>query len=84
PAVDALLNPGKVAVPLAERDGRVFWCAEHLDDPLGRQVLDVTELGYHTRPLEKMFLRNQLTAFEAAAGGGVRLAGRITNALGRI
>ncbi|MEU7230379.1 bifunctional glycosyltransferase/CDP-glycerol:glycerophosphate glycerophosphotransferase, partial [Streptomyces chrestomyceticus] len=84
PAVDALLNPGKVAVPLVEKDGRVFWCAEHLEDPLGRQVLDVTDLGYHTRPLEKMFLRNQLTVFEAAAGGGVRLAGRITNALGRV
>ncbi|MFH8350590.1 CDP-glycerol glycerophosphotransferase family protein, partial [Streptomyces sp. NPDC018045] len=84
PAVDALLNPGKVTVALAEREGRVYWCAEHLQDPLGRQVLEVTALGYHTRSLEQMFLRNRLTAFAAGPEGGVRLAGEVTNPLGVI
>ncbi|OKI01999.1 CDP-glycerol--glycerophosphate glycerophosphotransferase [Streptomyces sp. CB02923] len=84
PAVDALMNAGKVAVPLVEEDGRVYWCGEHLDDALGRQVLDVTGLGYHARPLEQMFLRNELTEFAVLAGGGVRLAGRVVNPLGMI
>ncbi|MEU9182977.1 bifunctional glycosyltransferase family 2 protein/CDP-glycerol:glycerophosphate glycerophosphotransferase [Streptomyces sp. NPDC048484] len=86
PAVDTLTNRDKISSPLVERDGRVYWCAQHLDDAGGafaRRVLDVTELGYHAKPLEKMFLRNVLTGYEEAAGA-VRLAGRITNPLGVI
>ncbi|MFH8596354.1 bifunctional glycosyltransferase/CDP-glycerol:glycerophosphate glycerophosphotransferase [Streptomyces rimosus] len=81
PAVDTLLNGSKVSVPLVERDGRIYWCADHLDDPVGRQVLDVTDFGYHAQPVTKMFLRNQLTEFAETAGRGVRLAGEITNPL---
>jgi CDP-glycerol glycerophosphotransferase len=83
PAVDTLTNRDKVSSPLIERDGRVYWCAQHLDedDAFGRHVLDVTELGYHTKPVEKMFLRNVLTCYEEVHGQ-VRLAGRITNPLG--
>ncbi|WP_413757502.1 CDP-glycerol glycerophosphotransferase family protein [Streptomyces sp. MMBL 11-3] len=87
PAVDTLTNRDKISSPLVERDGRVYWCARHLDDgdaaerALARHVLDVTELGHHTKPLEKMFLRNVLTGYEASAGT-VRLAGRIVNPLG--
>lgn len=81
PAVDTLTNRDKVSAPLAERDGRVYWCAEHLDDPVGRHVLDVTELGYHTKRLDQMFLRNVLTRYEESAGT-VRMAGRVTNPLG--
>jgi CDP-glycerol glycerophosphotransferase len=90
PAVDTLTNRDKISAPLAERDGRIYWCADHLDDPadgaFARGVLDVTELGYHTRPVEKMFLRNELTAYETlgADGGTVRLAGRIVNPLGAV
>ncbi|WP_308013619.1 bifunctional glycosyltransferase/CDP-glycerol:glycerophosphate glycerophosphotransferase [Streptomyces beigongshangae] len=89
PAVDTLTNRDKISSSLVERDGRVYWCARHLDDgdaserALARHVLDVTELGYHTKPLERMFLRNVLTGYEAAAGT-VRLAGRIVNPLGVI
>ncbi|MFF1453711.1 CDP-glycerol glycerophosphotransferase family protein [Streptomyces sp. NPDC058274] len=83
PAVDTLTNRDKISSPLVERDGRVYWCAEHLDDDFGRHVLDVTELGYHTRPVERMFLRNALTSY-TEAGGSARLAGRITNPLGVI
>ncbi|WP_367042503.1 bifunctional glycosyltransferase family 2 protein/CDP-glycerol:glycerophosphate glycerophosphotransferase [Streptomyces sp. Je 1-332] len=81
PAVDTLTNRDKISAPLAERDGRVYWCAEHLDDPVGRHVLDVTELGYHTKRLDQMFLRNVLTRYEETAGT-VRMAGRVTNPLG--
>ncbi|MFD0069300.1 CDP-glycerol:glycerophosphate glycerophosphotransferase, partial [Streptomyces sp. NPDC127574] len=84
PAVDTLANRDKISSPLVERDGRVYWCAEHLDDPFGRHVLDVTDLGYHARPVEKMFLRDELTSYEPGPGGTVRLAGRVTNPLGVI
>lgn len=91
PAVDTLTNRDKISSPMVERDGRIYWCAEHLDDHLdgdpdgygdgdfARHVLDVTELGYHVKPVEKMFLRNVLTGYEEAQAGTVRLAGRITN-----
>ena len=84
PAVDTLTNRDKVSAPLAERDGRVYWCAEHIDeDPLARRVLDVTELGYHARPVGKLFLRNELTEYRREESSGVvRLAGRVTNPLG--
>ncbi|MEU6763713.1 bifunctional glycosyltransferase family 2 protein/CDP-glycerol:glycerophosphate glycerophosphotransferase [Streptomyces sp. NPDC046853] len=81
PAVDTLTNRDKISSPLAERDGRVYWCAEHLDDPFGRRVLDVTELGYHSKRFDQMFLRNVLTRYEESAGT-VRMAGRIVNPLG--
>ncbi|MFE0647891.1 CDP-glycerol glycerophosphotransferase family protein [Streptomyces sp. NPDC059534] len=83
PAVDTLLHRDKVSTPLFEQDDRVYWCAEHLDDEFGRSVLDVTELGYHTKPINKLFLRNELTSYEES-GGTVRLTGRITNPLGVI
>ncbi|AZQ35466.1 CDP-glycerol:glycerophosphate glycerophosphotransferase [Streptomyces cyaneochromogenes] len=84
PAVDTLTNRDKVSAPLAERDGRVYWCAEHIDeDPFARRILDVTALGYHARPVGKLFLRNELTEYRHEAGSGaVRLAGRVTNPLG--
>ncbi|MFG2360523.1 CDP-glycerol glycerophosphotransferase family protein [Streptomyces mirabilis] len=84
PAVDTLSNRDKISSPLVEHEGRVYWCAEHIEhDAFARHVLDVTELGYHTKPVEKMFLRNALTGY-AETDGTVRLAGRITNPLGVI
>lgn len=90
PAVDTLTNRDKISSPLVERDGRVYWCARHLDGDGGgddadgafaRHILDVTGLGYHTKTVDRMFLRNVLTGYEEA-GGTVRLAGRITNPVG--
>ncbi|WP_407552489.1 bifunctional glycosyltransferase family 2 protein/CDP-glycerol:glycerophosphate glycerophosphotransferase [Streptomyces sp. Pv4-95] len=83
PAVDTLINRDKVSSPLTERDGRIYWCGGHFDDPFGRGVLDVTDLGYHEKPVNKLFLRNQLTRF-AEDGGAVSLEGSITNPLGVI
>ncbi|MET9297059.1 bifunctional glycosyltransferase family 2 protein/CDP-glycerol:glycerophosphate glycerophosphotransferase [Streptomyces sp. NPDC003077] len=84
PAADTLINRDKVSSGLAERDGRIYWCADHLDDPEGRRVLDVTELGYHTRPLRTLFLRNRLTEYRDDGRGTIRMAGSIVNPLGRI
>ncbi|NBM17859.1 CDP-glycerol glycerophosphotransferase family protein [Streptomyces sp. GC420] len=84
PAVDTLTNRDKISSPLVERDGRVYWCdAGHLDRPEGRRALDVTGLGLHSRPLDRMFLRNALTSY-AAHGRTVRLGGRIVNPLGAV
>ncbi|MER6389240.1 bifunctional glycosyltransferase family 2 protein/CDP-glycerol:glycerophosphate glycerophosphotransferase [Streptomyces sp. NPDC059382] len=83
PAVDTLIHRNKVSSPLAKKDGRIYWCAEHLDDEFARSVLDVTDLGYHQKPIRELFLRNELTRY-AEAEGTVRLAGRITNPLGVI
>ncbi|MFF4649291.1 CDP-glycerol glycerophosphotransferase family protein [Streptomyces sp. NPDC001380] len=83
PAIDTLLNRDKLSEPLVERDGRVYWCAEHLDDEEGRRILDVTEAGYHARPLEKLFLRNRLTGYRVGPAG-LHLTGRIVNPLGKV
>ncbi|MFI6769897.1 CDP-glycerol glycerophosphotransferase family protein [Streptomyces sp. NPDC050355] len=83
PAVDTLINRDKVSSPLAEHDGRIYWCGGHLDDAFGREVLDVTDLGYHEKPVSRLFLRNQLTSYRQS-GGAVSLTGRITNPLGVI
>ncbi|MFG2141605.1 CDP-glycerol glycerophosphotransferase family protein [Streptomyces sp. NPDC048650] len=83
PAVDTLINRDKLSSPLAEHDGRIYWCDGHFDDEFGRDVLDVTEAGYHEKPVNKLFLRNQLTRFHES-GRTVTLAGRITNPLGVI
>ncbi|MFJ6214283.1 CDP-glycerol glycerophosphotransferase family protein [Streptomyces sp. NPDC092296] len=83
PAIDTLINRDKLSAPLVEHQGRVHWCAEHLDDPEGRRVLDVTEAGYHGKPLEKLFLRNRLTGYRPTPEG-LRLTGRIVNPLGLV
>ncbi|MFD3420284.1 bifunctional glycosyltransferase/CDP-glycerol:glycerophosphate glycerophosphotransferase [Streptomyces decoyicus] len=83
PAVDTLINRDKVSSPLAEHDGRIYWCDGYTDDPFGREVLDVTDIGYHEKPVNQLFLRNQLTRF-SESGRSVSLTGRINNPLGVI
>jgi CDP-glycerol glycerophosphotransferase len=83
PAIDTLINPRKVSSPLAERDGRIYWCAEHLEDPLARKILDVTDLGYHTRPVQRLWLRNQVTSY-AENPAGIKVSGSVVNPLGVI
>ncbi|MCX5382464.1 CDP-glycerol glycerophosphotransferase family protein [Streptomyces sp. NBC_00083] len=84
PAADALNTPGKLTVPLVEQDGRVYWCAEHLDDPDGARILDVTDAGHHIRPLNKLSLGNRLTSYSDDGRDKVRLSGSVVNPLGRI
>ncbi|MFF8377203.1 CDP-glycerol glycerophosphotransferase family protein [Streptomyces sp. NPDC015661] len=83
PATEALSNPGRLTVPLAELDGQIYWCGRHLDTEQGRGILDVTARGFHTRSLATLALGNRLTSYEST-DGVVRLAGRIVNPLGRI
>ncbi|UWE13641.1 bifunctional glycosyltransferase/CDP-glycerol:glycerophosphate glycerophosphotransferase [Actinacidiphila bryophytorum] len=82
-AVDTLLNRSKLSSPLAERDGRIYWCSDHLYDERARRILDVTELGYHTKSVDGLFLRNALTSYDQDAKG-IRVAGSIVNPLGLI
>ncbi|MET9362042.1 CDP-glycerol glycerophosphotransferase family protein [Streptomyces sp. NPDC006632] len=84
PAADALISPGKLTAPLVEKNGRVYWCGEHLDDPDGARILDVTDAGYHTRPLAKLSLGNRLTSYADDGHGKVRLGGSVVNPLGRV
>ncbi|MGE7390669.1 bifunctional glycosyltransferase/CDP-glycerol:glycerophosphate glycerophosphotransferase [Streptomyces sp. NPDC004126] len=84
PAADAMTNKGRLSSPLAERDGRVYWCAEHLDDAEGRRILDVTGQGFHTAPLSSLALGNRLTSYEDDGRGTVTLSGTVVNPLGRI
>jgi CDP-glycerol glycerophosphotransferase len=74
----------RVTSDLAERDGRIYWCAEHLDTPEGRAALDVTDLGLHRTAFPQANLASRLTGLEALGGGRVRLTGETVNPLGRI
>ncbi|MGW0362639.1 bifunctional glycosyltransferase/CDP-glycerol:glycerophosphate glycerophosphotransferase [Streptomyces sp. NPDC002990] len=84
PAADAMTNKGRLSSPLAERDGRVYWCAEHLDDAEARRILDVTEQGFHTTPLTSLQLGNRLTSYADDGRGTVTMSGAVVNPLGRI
>ncbi|MFJ9768190.1 CDP-glycerol glycerophosphotransferase family protein [Streptomyces erythrochromogenes] len=87
PAADAMINKGRLTSPLAERDGRVYWCAQHIDGPdaaEARRILDVTEQGFHTTPLASLTLGNRLTSYEDDGRGTVTLSGTVVNPLGRI
>ncbi|MFC4035463.1 CDP-glycerol glycerophosphotransferase family protein [Streptomyces polygonati] len=81
PAIDTLINRRKVSSPLTERDGRIYWCADHLEDPAARAILDVTEHGYHSIPFGSLSLRDELTGYREDASGVV-LDGRVVNPLG--
>jgi CDP-glycerol glycerophosphotransferase len=73
----------RLTAPLVERDGRIYWSADHLDTEEGRRVLDVTDLGIHSLPLKSLNPGGSLTGIEPA-GEVYRLAGDIVNPLDRI
>ncbi|MFE0135057.1 CDP-glycerol glycerophosphotransferase family protein [Streptomyces sp. NPDC059037] len=75
-AAYALARPGTVVSELTERDGKVYWRAEGLDDPRVREVLDVTELGHQHRQLSDVRLLNRLTRC-AVEGAEAVLEGRV-------
>jgi CDP-glycerol glycerophosphotransferase len=80
PAIDTLINRHKISAPLAQRDGRIHWCAHRRDDPDARAALDVTDIGYHTKSLDQMSLRNRLTEYTARSADMV-LKGAVVNPL---
>jgi CDP-glycerol glycerophosphotransferase len=82
------IGKGKTGKPrltasLVEREGRVYWSADHLDTEEGRRVLDVTELGIHSLPLKSLNPGGRVTEMERC-GRALRLAGDIVNPLNRI
>jgi CDP-glycerol glycerophosphotransferase len=85
-AVDYVPKKGgkaRLATELVERDGRVYWSADHLDDERARSILDVTDLGFHSTPLKNLTLGGRVTEM-ALKGGTLRVAGDVVNPLGRI
>ncbi|MFI5496463.1 CDP-glycerol glycerophosphotransferase family protein [Actinoplanes sp. NPDC051859] len=85
-AHDYLVPRGQRAVlrtDLTIHDGHVFWCDRHLDDPLGREILDVTSLGLQDLPLTKLKLGSDVVDIRTA-GPEVTIDGVFTNPLGRI
>jgi CDP-glycerol glycerophosphotransferase len=72
-----------LTVDLVVRDGRVYWGDRHLDDPLGREVLDVTEMGFQDGPLNKLRIGGRIDSVHRD-GDLVTLTGSFTNPVGRI
>ncbi|MGW7065720.1 bifunctional glycosyltransferase/CDP-glycerol:glycerophosphate glycerophosphotransferase [Streptomyces sp. NPDC054855] len=75
-AAYALARPGTVVSELTEREGKVHWRADGLDDPRVRELLDVTELGHQHQELTGVRLLNRLTRCDVEAGKAV-LEGRV-------
>jgi CDP-glycerol glycerophosphotransferase len=73
----------RLTTELVERDGRVYWSADHLDTEEGRRILDVTDLGIHSKPVKSINLGGHVTGF-AWEGRLLRLTGDIVNPLNRI
>ncbi|MEW2358120.1 CDP-glycerol glycerophosphotransferase family protein [Spirillospora sp. NPDC029432] len=68
---------------LVEHEGRVYWGERHLRDGPGREILDVTALGIHARPLTELRPATTATALRRA-GRRARLTGLVANPLGRV
>jgi CDP-glycerol glycerophosphotransferase len=82
-AVDYLNRGGKLSTRLVVRGGRVYWTDRYLDTDEGRRILDVTELGLHSAPFNRVHLYDRLTEV-GVDDGLLRLAGEITNQLDRV
>jgi CDP-glycerol glycerophosphotransferase len=79
-----LMDRTRITADLVERDGRIYWCAQHLDTERGRAALDVTELGWQSADIAGANLAARLIRLEPQGGGRVRLTGQTLNPLGRI
>jgi CDP-glycerol glycerophosphotransferase len=74
----------RITSDLVERDGRVYWCAAHLDEPAGRAALDVTGLGWSTAAFGRLNPATRLTGLRVLGGNRVRIEGETVNPLGCI
>ena len=79
--VDYLRYGFKLSTDLVRRDGRVYWSGKYLATPEDRAVMDVTEMGFHRLPFEKLNLYNQVTAARVE-GSHLVLEGTVVNQLG--
>lgn len=82
-AIDWIAHGEKLSTRLYVEGEQVYWCSQHLDDPAGRAVLDVTDLGLHLRSLDTLDLHNRVVELSAAADV-LALSGVILNQLHRI
>jgi CDP-glycerol glycerophosphotransferase len=73
----------ELRIELRELDGRIYWGGRHLDCELGRQVLDVTELGIHLLPLTSLRPSGTVTTARQV-GATVLLAGWVDLPPGRV
>ncbi|WP_030171745.1 bifunctional glycosyltransferase/CDP-glycerol:glycerophosphate glycerophosphotransferase [Spirillospora albida] len=75
----------ELRTPLTERDGRVFWATAdgRPQDEAARRVLDVTDFGFHQRPLREISPGNTVTRLDVRRGR-VQMAGRVLNPLDRV
>ncbi|HEX3906522.1 MAG TPA: bifunctional glycosyltransferase family 2 protein/CDP-glycerol:glycerophosphate glycerophosphotransferase [Mycobacteriales bacterium] len=81
-AADLWIN-GRVTVPLVRRDDRVYFCDTYLDDPIGREILDVTWLHAHDAPFAVVPFFGRVTEL-SSQGNTFRLRGDVLNQLGRL
>ena len=79
--VDYLRHGFALSTDLVERDGRVFWSDKYLDTEDDRDVMDVTEMGFHRLPFSRLVLHNLITAAQLA-GSTLTIEGRIVIPLG--
>ncbi len=73
----------RVTVPLVRRDDRVYFCDAYLDDPAGRQALDVSWLHAHDGRFGVAPFFGRLTEV-SSQDNTFRLRGDVLNQLGRL
>lgn len=81
--VDYLKFGFKLSTMLHERGGRVYWTEKYLEDEHDRAELDVTGMGLHRLPFERLPLYNEVLV-AVPHGGRLRLEGTVLNQLRRI
>jgi CDP-glycerol glycerophosphotransferase len=81
--VDYLRYGFKLSTRLVERDGQVFWTAKYLETPEDRTVMDVTDMGFHRLPFDRLSLYNEVTSIRVD-GDRLHVEGRVLNQLGRL
>jgi CDP-glycerol glycerophosphotransferase len=74
---------GRVAIPLVQRGDTVYFADAYLDDPIGRQVMDVTWLHAHDAKFSQLPLFVRLSELTTGPGT-IRLRGVVLNQLGRL
>lgn len=72
-----------LSIEPVERDGRIYWSDSHLESATARRILDVTDLGIHSIPLDRLRLGGRVTAIRYE-GGRLHLSGDVVNPLGRV
>ena len=80
-AVEYLRYNFKLASPLVQRDGRVYWTGKYLGTEGDRAAMDVTEMGFHQLPFGRLPLYNRVSA-AYVTGSRLTMHGQVLNQLG--